>query len=353
MEQTLGKRIIQNRKRLGLTQDKLAERLGVTAQAVSKWENDQSCPDITMLPKLAEIFGITTDELLGIFREVPVREAEVLTEENGQEDPKGTWELTYDSGRRGGLAMAIWVLLSGALLLASNILGWNAGLWDICWPAGLLIFGLWGLWPKFSFFRLGCGILGSYFLITNLGFPTIALDRQLMLPIFLLLFGLSLLAEALKKKKPASFHIVHSGRNIHTSQNRTYIDSRNTDATANDGCVSSCETVDDAFDCSTNFGSNQEEIFLPLLRSGSAESNFGELVVNLSGCEAISENCCIDAECNFGSLTFLVPRRYRAEPTAESTCGSVEVTGNPDPDPAGVIRMNCEANFGQITIRYI
>ena len=42
MEETLGKRIVQNRKRLGLTQDALAERLGVTAQAVSKWENEYS-----------------------------------------------------------------------------------------------------------------------------------------------------------------------------------------------------------------------------------------------------------------------------------------------------------------------
>ena len=66
MEETLGKRIIANRKQLGMTQDKLAEQLGVTAQAVSKWENDQSCPDITMLPRLSEIFGCTTDELLGI-----------------------------------------------------------------------------------------------------------------------------------------------------------------------------------------------------------------------------------------------------------------------------------------------
>ena len=65
MEQTIGRRIAENRKRLGMTQDQLAEKLGVTAQAVSKWENDQSCPDITMLPRLAEIFGISTDALLG------------------------------------------------------------------------------------------------------------------------------------------------------------------------------------------------------------------------------------------------------------------------------------------------
>ena len=57
MEQTLGKRIMHHRKRMGLTQDQLAEKCGVTAQAVSKWENDQSCPDINMLPRLAELFG--------------------------------------------------------------------------------------------------------------------------------------------------------------------------------------------------------------------------------------------------------------------------------------------------------
>ena len=66
MEVTLGKRIAANRKRLGLTQDQLAEKLGITAQAVSKWENDLSCPDISILPKLADIFGISVSKLLGI-----------------------------------------------------------------------------------------------------------------------------------------------------------------------------------------------------------------------------------------------------------------------------------------------
>ena len=65
MEETLGKRIVAHRKRLGLTQDQLAEKMGITAQAVSKWENDQSCQDISALPQLADIFGITIDTLLG------------------------------------------------------------------------------------------------------------------------------------------------------------------------------------------------------------------------------------------------------------------------------------------------
>jgi len=63
MEQTIGKRIVQNRKRLGLTQDQLAEKLGVTAQAVSKWENDQSSPDASNLIRLADILDTDIEYL--------------------------------------------------------------------------------------------------------------------------------------------------------------------------------------------------------------------------------------------------------------------------------------------------
>lgn len=64
MNDTLGTRITQKRKNLGFTQEELAEKLGVSAQAVSKWENDLSCPDITLLPTLAKVLDTTIDELL-------------------------------------------------------------------------------------------------------------------------------------------------------------------------------------------------------------------------------------------------------------------------------------------------
>lgn len=62
--ETIGKRIAELRKNNNLKQDELAEVLGVSPQAVSKWENDISCPDIMLLPKLAKILGATVDELL-------------------------------------------------------------------------------------------------------------------------------------------------------------------------------------------------------------------------------------------------------------------------------------------------
>ena len=53
------------RKQKGLTQEELANALGVTNQAVSKWESAQCCPDIQLLPDLAKIFDVSIDELIG------------------------------------------------------------------------------------------------------------------------------------------------------------------------------------------------------------------------------------------------------------------------------------------------
>ncbi len=63
MEKTIGKKLYELRKQSGFTQDYVAEKLGVSAQAVSKWENDIACPDIMTLPNIAELYGITVDEL--------------------------------------------------------------------------------------------------------------------------------------------------------------------------------------------------------------------------------------------------------------------------------------------------
>ena len=64
MKETLGRRISALRHEKALKQDELAEKLGVSPQAVSKWENDQTCPDISLLADLAKILGVSIDELL-------------------------------------------------------------------------------------------------------------------------------------------------------------------------------------------------------------------------------------------------------------------------------------------------
>ena len=61
----LGKKIATMRKEKHLTQEALANALGVSNQAVSKWEQALCCPDIELLPKIADLFEITLDELFG------------------------------------------------------------------------------------------------------------------------------------------------------------------------------------------------------------------------------------------------------------------------------------------------
>lgn len=61
---TIGERIADLRKKQGITQEQLAEKLNVSGQAVSKWENDLACPDIALLPDLADILQVSVDWLL-------------------------------------------------------------------------------------------------------------------------------------------------------------------------------------------------------------------------------------------------------------------------------------------------
>ena len=61
----LGKTILELRKAKNVTQDEMAAKLGVTAAAVSKWENGYTLPDILMLCAIADYFQVSTDELLG------------------------------------------------------------------------------------------------------------------------------------------------------------------------------------------------------------------------------------------------------------------------------------------------
>lgn len=65
MEQTIGQIIREKRTNLNMTQEQLADRVGVTPQAVSKWEKDQAYPDVALLKRIAEILHCTVGELLG------------------------------------------------------------------------------------------------------------------------------------------------------------------------------------------------------------------------------------------------------------------------------------------------
>ena len=338
MEQTIGKRIAENRKRLGMTQDQLAEQLGVTAQAVSKWENSQSCPDITMLPRLAEIFGISTDELLGCEASQPVHTAEVMDEEADEfedlDSDNDKWEFHWDGGRKSSVMFAVFVLLVGLLTLLARLREWDVSFWNILWPSALLIGGLDRMLSRFSFFGIGCTLFGAYFLLENLGITQLNLAGELIFPVLIVIFGLSLLADALRKPKRSRFIYRKGGKK--------------TDKTKN-----SFESDDTSFFCSVSFGEDTRYITLAQLERGSVQCAFGELTIDLTRCQKVAPGCCIDTTCSFGEVELIVPSRFRVEPESNTAFASLECTGQPDANPEGVIRLCADVSFGEVEIHYV
>ena len=326
MEQTIGKRIAHHRKALGLTQDALAEKLGVTAQAVSKWENDQSCPDISMLPRLAEIFGVTTDALLGVEppAEKPAPREEGLT-------AGANWEMELDRSPLGRIGVAVWILLTGDILLASNYFGSGVKLWDVLWPSALLIFGLLGLYPKFSGLRLGCALFGGGFLLNNLNLLPLPGGKQMVLPACLILLGLCLFLDSLKKPGFREVRIQGKG----TAGKNYYKEEKG------------------RFESMTSFAEHHHKVDLTRLTSGEVRVNFGESVVDLTSCKEIGENCSLEAYCSFGELTLLAPRTCRVEADVHTGFGAFSVDGEPEPHAQTTIRLKGNVSFGQLLIRYV
>lgn len=129
---TLAEKILHLRTQQGLSQLELAERLGVSRQSVSKWETGQSVPDLDKLIKLADLFGISVDEL--------VREGE--RPQPPQPEPQGP-QVVYvrekhslTSTQRAGIC----VEAAGLILALLGVAGFGAI--SILLGVGLLLLGL-------------------------------------------------------------------------------------------------------------------------------------------------------------------------------------------------------------------
>ena len=184
-KETLGKRIAALRKEKGLTQEQLAEKVGVSAQAVSKWENDVSCPDITILPLLADLLGVTVDELLGVKPIEPhviiLDKDEMPKDEKKKRSFTWEWNKHRDSAKWGTIAFCIGAILICTLFVLRSFpsLGLfpnydDVTAWDYVWPIiiftiGLIsirdhiIFGsLFILWGIYEFLCSVIPALGAY-----------------------------------------------------------------------------------------------------------------------------------------------------------------------------------------------
>lgn len=335
MEETLGKRIAAWRRRVGMTQDQLAERLGVTAQAVSKWENDQSCPDIATLPRLAEIFSVTTDQLLGVPQKEEVHTGEVVTEKD--EDKHSLFEIDLSGSKKDALGLGIWVLLSGALLLLNNHFNQNGGIWESLMIAGLLTIGFMGIRRHF-FISLACILFGTYEGLNNF-YVLPDIGTMGIWAVFLMALGLSILVDALRKPKKRKIRITRDGNPI-TLNGTGFVEGN-------------MELGEESFVCASNFNEKTYRVELPRVKNGSAQTSFSEMKLDLTGVQEFAPGCEIFLSCSFGDMEVTVPRNCKVNIQDKVSFGTVECKGKPDSDAPYSLTADCKVSFGEVTIVYV
>lgn len=331
---TIGERIKFHRKRLGLTQDQLAQRLGVSAQAVSKWEHNLSCPDVSVLPEIADLFGITVDELLGKST-ATVHEAEVVNEkEKHDSGPSITWTWGLEA-KKSSILFSLYIILFGALLLVNHFLQIDISWWTILWTTALIYFGVSGLFNGFSVFSLTLCLAGVYFLLDAYALFSFNLTWGVVLPTVLLLWGLSLLLDVFAGKK---WRRHKSGKTtVHNNKKLRH------DYTCTDGYMR----------CDVSFGSYRTVVTTDLLRGGEIDASFGDFIVDFSACRAIAPDCTVNVDNSFGSLTLLVPKRFAVEVAEnERFAASAEIEGSPAAQPEGTLHLKIDNDFGTLSIRY-
>ena len=126
---SIAERILTLRKSKGMSQEQLAEAVGVSRQAVSKWESEQASPDPEKIITLSEVFGVTTDYLLkGVEPEKEEAKTEEKAEENKTEDTHMTVGDVLDqkilTGENKAKAKKIskYVLIALGVFLAIDII---------------------------------------------------------------------------------------------------------------------------------------------------------------------------------------------------------------------------------------
>lgn len=339
MSMTMGKRIAMRRKELGLTQDGLASALGISPQAVSKWENDQTCPDLSILPALAKLLGMTTDALLGVEWETEEAVEDSVASSEGSNVEANTQERLEPNrvpsvGKSGRhrymkireMLFALWIVSAGALmLLGLTVFHHEVGLWTALWTTAILYVGIGVLCTKHLFVGSVLTLGGAYLVVDRMGLLPWGLSWQAVLAILIILLGCSLLFGKMETHKRRGYRVSGSDYRIE----------------------------DGIFAFTGSFGEEYYTVITPILKGGSLSSYFGEFTVDLTKVEAVSQDCTIEINASFGETKLLVPKRFRVELDGNKSFADLSLDGEPDPDPKGIIYVYCNVSFGEACVRYV
>lgn len=336
---SLGKRIASLRKSHGLTQEKLAEQLGVSPQAVSKWETDTSCPDITLLPRLAALFGVSTDALLGM--ESPDPQVVILEKEKTDNASSGIPFVTkekakkwHETARWSSISSCITAILICLVLLLRSITSLFSGttVWNCIWP--LLIFGL-GLGsifehPVFGIVIIAAGAYEAIHLGLGIGFD---LPWYVILLVIAIAVLAHLLIKTVRGKNKTDMSFEYSGGS----------DNKDNFSFSIDGYYLKEDL---------NFG-NRNVIYPDRIFNGAdIEANFGETHIDLTNVTEFSNSPVIHVECNFGTVTIYLPKCVRLTRSSETAFAAFGVKGEPAPDATQQVIVRGEVHFGSLEIVY-
>ena len=331
-QQSMGKRIMQLRKEKGYTQEQLAEMMGVSAQAVSKWENDVSCPDISILPMLAEKLGVSTDELLGV---KPIEPKVVIVDaQKSNKEGDGSFSVSWDgakNAKKDGVWFAVLVIVLGVAFLLQRLNVVSFGIWGIIWPAVIIGLGVSWIIKRFSFFSLAVAGLGVYFLLFNLGAVTTILTWGIIWPSLLVLLGLTILYETLVPHKDKGCGVHFSGNKKTKSGYRE-----------ENGFVN--------YDCA--FSEENRKVAVEDFLGGNIDISFGKSELDLSNVKRVNQNARLTVDVSFATFDLIVPKTMRVFLKSDKSFGSIQMTGEPNADASQVLNVEGDVSFGTMNIFY-
>lgn len=335
-ENTIGKRIQALRKERGLTQKQLADAVGVTPQAVSKWETDESCPDITALPLLAGALGVSVDTLLGGASAVKTGVVRDAASGEGEKKEKA-YKWDWNAGKTAGIIFGIFIILAGVLLLLTKTKPeWfgDVGFWDMVWPSAIIFVGLSGCVSRdVSGFSLGITAVGVLFLLKNLGVIEGSV-WPIAIAIVLIFVGLSVILHQFfrKRRKNVNGTVITEGKNGKFKSD--YSDA--------DGFIS----------YSASFGDDRIVTQADRITGGKMNVSFGDFTLDLRNVSEFADNAALEVNVSFGDAQILLPKCVRAELATAGAFSGKGVEGTPAPDAPYVLRVKAAVSFGNLSIEY-
>ena len=349
--ETLGKRIAALRKEKGLTQEQLAEKVGVSAQAVSKWENDVSCPDITILPLLADLFGVSVDELLGVKPVEP--HVIILDKDEMPKDEKKKESFNFEWNKHHGKWSTIACCIGAILVCLFFILHSMANVfpyietsdltlkgWNYVWPILVFTLGLSSV-PEHIAFGSAMMAFGGYEFVRRvlLGYNVCKLPAVPWYVIVLVfaivglltvIFGRTLFCR--RRRRAMEKHGVYGDRSGRTRME--YSDENN------------------YLKADMSFGNGAVNYERDVLAGGSVDSSFGDYTIDLTQVVTFADSCLLKVDASFGNITILLPRSVRLVKSSDTSFAAFVVTGDPNPDATQTIIIRADVNFGSVQVKY-